>query len=62
MKNIRAKVNIIDTGLEFADVFIEIYESGYKLHDYNIYHQHSKVTYTKQNLKENEVIFSVDFS
>ena len=57
-----AKVNIIDTGLEFADVFVEIYKSDYKLYVYNIRFQHSGLKYTKQNLKENEVIFSVDFS
>ena len=45
-----------NTGLEFADVFIEIYEGDYKLHVYNICCQHSKLTYTKQNLKENEEI------
>ena len=42
------KVNIFNTGLEFADVFIEIYEGDYKLHVYNICcRQHSKLTYTK---------------
>ena len=57
-----AKVNIIDTGLEFADVFVEIYKSDYKLYVYNIRFQHSGLKYTKQKLKENEVLFSVDFS
>ena len=46
------KVNIIDTGLEFADAFIEIYEGDFKLHVYNICHQHSELKHTKQNLKE----------
>ena len=38
-----AKVNIINTGLEFAGVFIEIYEGDYKFHVYNIYCQHSEL-------------------
>ena len=48
-----AKCNIIDTGLEFAETFIEIYEGDYKLHVYTICRQHSELKYTKQNLKEN---------
>ena len=61
-KNKWAKVNIIGTGLEVADVFIEIYEGDYKFYVYNICLQQSELKYTKRNLKENEVILSVDFS
>ena len=36
-------------------------EGGHQLYVYNICCQHSKLKYTKQNLKENEGIFSVNF-
>ena len=61
-KNKWAKVNIIGTGLEVANVFIEIYEGDYKFYVYNICLQQSELKYTKRNLKENEVILSVDLS
>ena len=56
------KIDIIDSGADVAEQFIEMYEGGFKIHMYNIYCQHSELKYLEQNLKENQAIFSVDFS
>ena len=41
---------------------LSIIHSDFRIHVYNVSRQHSELKYLKKNLKENEVIFSVEFS
>ena len=51
------------TGEEAAILLADLVDGNkMKMHKYNIYHQFSELKYLKKNLKQDEVILSVDFS
>ena len=54
--------DISDSGADVAEQLIKMYDGDFKTHMYNIYLQHSELKFLKQNLNENQTIFSIDFS
>ena len=56
------KDEIVDSGDDVIIMLKEILTKSFKMHVYNIKRQYSKLKHLKANLKEDEIILSVDFS
>ena len=52
----------ITFGLEINELLLNKISKNFKIRLYNNYHQYSELKHLKKNMKENKVIFSVDFS
>ena len=60
--NIYEKAILCESGVAVADQFDEIAIKHFQLHVYNIFRQYSELKFFKNNLTDNDIIFSVDFS
>ena len=56
------KDEVVDSGDDVIVILKEILAKSFKIHAYNIKCQYSELKQLKANLKEDEVILSVDFS
>lgn len=52
------KVNITDSGIVFANEFVELYDGDYKINVHNICCQHSELKHLKENINKNPNIVS----
>ena len=55
------KNEVVDSGDDVITVLKEILTKSFKMHVYNISRQYSELKHLKANLKEDEIILSVDF-
>ena len=56
------KDEVVDSGNDVIGMLKEILTKSFKMHVYNIKCQSSELKHLKANLKEGEIILSVDFS
>ena len=56
------KDEVVDSGDDVIVMLKEILTKSSKMHVYNVNHQYSELKHLKANLKEDEIILSVDFS
>ena len=56
------KDEVVDSGDNVIAMLKQIPTKSFKMHVYNISRQYSELKYLKVNLKEDEIILSVDFS
>ena len=56
------KDEVVDSGDDVIVMLKEILTKSFKMHVYNIKRQYSDLKHVKANLKEAEILLSVDFS